>query len=232
MITSQEGVITSVVPLTETAKEVTVTFPKAFECLPGSFVNFFMDIEGTLVRRAYSVVATNKETKTLTLSIRLTPDGTMTPEFWKSNIVGRTIKIMGPMGFNTADKLSHKTIHLFGYGIGAGVIKAIADYSLQNSKVKQISITTGSRSENDIVYGEYFRNLAKEYQYVSTRFVISNPADPTYPYKGYVQDFIEGLNFDDSDIYMCGRENACKSLVEKIKETEPKDASFFVESFH
>lgn len=232
MILKKQGTITRVIDLSKTAREVTVTLEEGLPCPPGSFVNFFMDVNGVNVRRAYSVVHADEQAKTITLAIRHTLNGTMTPEFWKEDIIGRTVSIMGPLGANTAEKLSHKTVHLFAYGVGAGVIKAIAEYSLTNPRVEQITITTGSRNEEDILYKEYFDAISRASSHVSVRYVISDPINPSYPFKGYVQDYIGDLSFTDADIYMCGQEKACNALKEKIMSMNPENVSFFVEAFH
>lgn len=228
----QEGAISNVTDLTKTAKEVIITLTNALLCPPGSFVNFFIELSGAPVRRAYSVVNASTEQRTITLSIRHSLNGMVTPEFWKDDIIGRKVRVMGPLGLNTANKLSHTTVHLFAYGIGAGVIKAIAEYSLKNPTVTTVTITTGSRNEEDIVYKTYFDEIAKNNPHVTVKYVISDPLDQSYPFKGYVQDHLEGLSFDDSDIYMCGQEKACDALLEKIKATNPQNTSFFVEAFH
>lgn len=117
-IVTLEGVIARITPLSDTAREVVISFQEPLVCLPGSFVNVFMDVTGTSTRRAYSVVATDSAAKTLTLAIRRAVGGTMSPEFWEDDIVGRKVRIMGPMGLNTADKLTKPTLHLVAYGIG------------------------------------------------------------------------------------------------------------------
>lgn len=231
-ISIRDGIISSVTDLTKTAKEVVITLTDGLDCPPGSFVNFFIEVNGTEVRRAYSVVHADEDQKTITLSIRHTLTGVVTPEFWKDDIIGRKVRVMGPMGLNTADKLSHSTVHLFAYGIGAGVIKAIAEYSLQNPNITTITITTGSRNEEDIVYKSYFDAMAQNNPHVAIKYVISDPLDANYPFKGYVQDHLEGLSFDDSDVYMCGQEKACNALLEKIKAMNSQNVSFFVEAFH
>ena len=231
-IVKQNGTVTSVTDLTKTAKEVTVTLDEAIPCIPGSFMNTFMEINGVSVRRAYSVVATDTEKKTVTFAIRHTLNGTMTPEFWKADIIGRKMDVMGPLGKNTADKLSKPHVHLFAYGIGAGVIKAIAEYSLKNPVVKKMTITTGSRNEEDIIYKEYFDTIALEHPHVSVRYVVSNPLSADYPFVGYVQDNIDDIVIEDADIYMCGQEKACDALIAKINEKHPVDSAFFVEAFH
>lgn len=231
-ITTRTGTITHINELTETAREIIITLNEPLDCPPGSFVNFFMDVNGAPLRRAYSVVRADDTQKTITLSVRRSINGTMTTEFWKDDIIGRPVKVMGPMGFNTSDKLTHETLNLFAYGIGAGVIRAILDDALTKPFIKKITVTTGSRNENDVVYKTYFDSVTNTHKHVSVRYVISDPLDQNYPYKGYVQDHISDISFNDSDIYMCGQEKACDALLEKIKATNPTNIAFFVESFH
>jgi len=231
-ITKQMGTIIQATSLTKTAKEVTIELGIAIECTPGSFMNIFMDINGTRVRRAFSVVATNQEEKTVSFAIRHTPDGLMTPEFWKQDIIGRNVEVMGPLGINTSDKLIHENVFLFGYGIGAGVVKAITQSSLNKPGMKNITIVTGSRSEDAIIYKEYFDSIIHEHPHVSVRYVLSAPAAEKYLHKGYIQDNIDDLVFNDADIYLCGQEAACEALTQKIKSKHPENVSFFVEAFH
>jgi phenol/toluene 2-monooxygenase (NADH) P5/A5 len=228
----REGVITSATPLTDTAKEVVVTLKEGIDCPAGSFVNFFIDVNGAPVRRAYSVVACDVAARTLTFSIRRSLNGTVTTEFWKDDIVGRAVRIMGPMGLNTADKLSQSTLVLCGYGIGAGVIKAILGAALEKEFITKIVLITGSRNENDIIYKDYFDCIAQKYPHVSVRYVVSEPQDPAYPYVGYIQHHIGDYDFNNADVYMCGQEKACAALTETINAKNPAGATFFTEAFH
>lgn len=232
MIAIRQGVITSATPLSDTAKEVIVTLDEELYCPAGSFVNFFLEVNGVEVRRAYSVVSCDLEARTLTFSIRRSLNGTVTTEFWKDDIIGRKLRIMGPMGLNTADKLSKETLFLFGYGIGAGVIKAVMNAALHKDFVKKIVLVTGSRNENDIIYKEYFDSIATADPRVTVRYVVSEPQDPAYPYIGYIQQHIGDFDFTNADIYMCGQEKACSALTEAIKAKNPEDTTLFTEAFH
>lgn len=232
MIAIRIGIITSATPLSDTAKEIVVTLKEGLNCPAGSFVNFFLMVNGVEVRRAYSVVSFDTEARTLTFSIRKSLRGTVTTEFWKDDIVGRAVRIMGPMGLNTADKLSKETLYLFGYGIGAGVIKAIMASALEKDFIKKIILVTGSRNEDDIIYKEYFESVKVAHPYLSVRYVISEPKDPAYPYIGYIQHHIDDFDFTNADIYMCGQGKACEALTETIMLKNPKNITFFTESFH
>ena len=50
--------------------------------------------------------------------------------------------------------------------------------------------------------------------------------------KGYIQDYINEFDFNNSDVYVCGQEKACNDLVEKIKSANPNNCNYFIEGFH
>jgi ring-1,2-phenylacetyl-CoA epoxidase subunit PaaE len=211
---------------------VAVTLDEPLYCPPGSFVNFFMDVEGEKLRRAFSVVHGDTTKNTITFAVRHTPTGKMTPEFWKDNITGRHIEVMGPMGLNTIDKLTKPHLFLFGFGIGAGVVKSIADQAVTSERIETITIVTGSRNEQDVLYRSYFDALSATHAHVLVRYVISSPYDPLYRYTGYIQNNITQFLFDNSDVYMCGQVKACDELKAKIGAMGSNNTSFFIEAFH
>ena len=63
------------------------------------------------------------------------------------------------------------------------------------------------------------------------QYVVSDKNQTLYPV-GYIQEHIDGYNFDDADIYMCGQGVACDALHETILKTNPQNCNFFIEDFH
>ncbi|HRH25857.1 MAG TPA: FAD-binding oxidoreductase [Candidatus Paceibacterota bacterium] len=226
------GIITNCTSLTVTSKELTITLDTPIEFIAGSFVNIFMNINGITTRRAYSISSSQRDQRTISVAVRLNPEGAMSPIFWNTNVIGTRVEVMGPLGLNTADKMTHNKIYLFAFGIGAGVVKSLADYFINTKPAEEVHIITGSRTENEIVYKEYFDHLAKKNHSVSIEYVISKPQVPTTLNTGYIQDHINGLDFNNADIYTCGQEAACETLIEKIKQINPVHSNYFVEGFH
>lgn len=226
------GEIKNIIDLSETAKEVHIALSEPIDFLSGAFVNIFMDINGEKTRRAYSISSSSSSRGEITLSIRLSPKGLVTPLFWSKDMIGHTVELMGPLGLNTVDKMKHDRVYLFAFGVGAGVVKSVADYFANIKKVGSLVIITGSRSEEEILYKEYFNDLSKNSENISVTHVVSQlPEGATLP-KGYIQDHIDGFDFNNSDVYVCGQEKACDELVQKVKLTNPDDCSFFIEGFH
>lgn len=226
------GTITKATDLSPTARDITVTLSEPLDFNAGCFVNLFIEKDGERLRRAFSISSTEDDPDEISLSIRFTPDGAVTPLFWEEGIVGTPIEIMGPLGMNTADKMLAKKIYLFGFGVGAGVVRSLADHFVKKPDVDSIVIMTGNRSEDEILHKEYFDSLADQYKNVTVEHILPKN-DPTPNYKkGYIQEHLSELDFNHSDVYVCGQEVACNALVETVKTHEPEDCHFFIEAFH
>lgn len=226
------GKITNIENLSPTAKEIFIRLSEPTDFIPGSFFNVFMDIDGQKVRRAFSVSSSSQDQNNISFTIRLSPAGVMTPLFWNKDMVGETLELMGPLGLNTVDKMTKNKIFLFAFGVGVGVLKSIADYFTTQTNLKSLTIITGSRVEDEILHKDYFDSLMKKSNNITVTNVVSRPLNNSNLPNGYIQDHINGLDFNDSDVYVCGQESACNSLIEKIESKQPNNTSYFVEGFH
>lgn len=226
------GIITNIINLSKTAKEVHIKLSEPMDFIPGSFVNIFMDIDGEKVRRAYSIASCSNDCMSIALAIRLSPTGIMTKIFWNKDMCGQIVELMGPLGLNTVDKMKHRKVYLFAFGIGAGVVKSMAHYFSDNNNSDELIIMTGSRTEEEIIYKDYFNKLAHDFDNIKTIYVVSGDRQDLKIPKGYIQNHISEYDFNNSDIYACGQEKACEDLVYKIKSMDPKNCNFFIEAFH
>lgn len=227
-----KGTIAAVTDLSPTAREYTLTLSEPMPFVAGAFVNFFFEHEGEKIRRAFSMSSSDTDHNQIALSIRLSADGQLTPIMWGQDLVGTEVDLMGPMGLNTADKFTHPHIVLVGYGVGAGVVKSLADHLVHREDVRTLTIFTGNRSVDEILHKDFFDELAAKHDKVKVTYVVSDKdAEGQYPV-GYVQDHLVGLNFDNTDVYTCGQKVACESLVETVESTKPTNCTFLVEDFH
>jgi NAD(P)H-flavin reductase len=199
--------------------------------MAGSFVNLFIMKDGEKLRRAFSISSSEASTKEITLSIRHNPSGAVTPLFWQDDIVGTKVDLMGPLGLNTADKMQSGKILLFGFGIGAGVIKSLAEHFVHRPTTTNLTIVTGNRSESELLHKDYLDTLATDNKNVTIKYVVSDQSQEIYPL-GYIQNHISEYDFNNADVYICGQTVACEALEKKIKNTNPYNCQFFVEDFH
>jgi NAD(P)H-flavin reductase len=225
------GVISKISNISPTAREYTIkpNIPLTFTA--GAFVNVFVDYKGEVIRRAFSMSSTDTEAGSFTLSIRLSLGGRLTPLMWEEDFLGREVKLMGPLGLNTADKMNSEKVFLFGFGIGAGVVKSLADNLTRSSNVTSLTIVSGNRNSTELLHKDYFDELTKNNQKVSVKYVVSDRNQNDYPV-GYIQDHVSEYDFNNADVYMCGQTVACVALEQVIKETDSKNCNFFIEDFH
>ncbi len=222
--------VRSVRDLSATAREVVLSLSEPLGFAPGAFVNVFAERDGKRMRRAYSISSDAEQQNEIALSIRRSSPEGMSPFFWEEGVVGRELLIMGPLGLNTAEKITRPRIFLFGFGIGVSVIKALAPYLLRREGVQELSIVTGSRGEDEILYKEFFEELAALDSRVRVRFAVSKPSRAAYPWPGYIQEHLQDFDFTGSSVYACGQGAACNALVGTI-QGRAKDVEFLVESF-
>jgi len=225
------GTITKVVDLSPTAKELTIRPDDSLPFVAGAFVNLFVDHNGETIRRAFSVSSSDTNETEFTLAIRLTPEGKLTPLFWQEDFTDKTIKLMGPLGLNTAEKMQSRKVYLFGFGIGAGVVKSLAEHMKNRQDLESLTIVTGSRNTDDILYQKYFDKLSQNDSRITTKYVVSDKQQTIYPI-GYIQHHLTGYDFNGADVYICGQTVACTDLESTIKNSKPKNCHFFVEDFH
>ncbi len=230
-ISTYQGKVKKIVDLSPTAREITFSLDKPIDFKSGSFVNMFTTVDGSKMRRAYSLSSSPHSKEEISLSVRRAKQGIVSPIFWDSNIHEQEFSFMGPLGVNTSDKMVHENIFLFAYGIGISVIKSILFDVLERDNVKNVTLVTGNRDESELLYREYLDSLASDHPKLTVRYVLSESTDNTYPYQGYIQNNIADLDFTASDAYICGPTKACESLIETIEKKHPADCAIHVEKF-
>lgn len=223
--------ISKIVDLTPTAKALTLTFSESFAFTAGCFINVFFEHQGGIIRRAFSISSSDESTSEATISIRKSLKGELTPRLWQEDFTGREVSLMGPLGVNTADKMHAKKVYLFGFGIGAGVVKALAQNLLNRTELESLVIITGNRSDTEIVHFEYFERIKADPR-VTVQYAISSPNENSPYLRGYIQDHLADYDFNNSDVYVCGQVAACDALQASVKEHNPTSCTFFVEAFH
>jgi NAD(P)H-flavin reductase len=107
-------------------------------------------------------------------------------------------------------------------------------YDLAKRKnIEEIFIINGNRNKKEILYQDFFEKIIlKNKKKIILKNVLSRPKNLKYVHKGYIQENISEYNFDNSDIFICGREKHCENLISEIKKKNPENVKFLVEAFH
>lgn len=230
-IKQMNGVIRAVRDITPTAREYTIVPEEPLQFTAGAFVNVFLEHNGVQVRRAFSLSSSDQDAQSFTLTIRYNPKGALTPLLWQHDYTGATVRLMGPLGLNTADKLERPRVFLFGFGVGAGVVKSLATHLVARPSLASLTIVTGSRSAEEIIHQDFFDHLSAEDTRVSVRHVVSDTEQTEYA-RGYIQEHISDYDFNHADVYICGQTTACAALEQAVRASSPVSCRFFIEDFH
>lgn len=211
---------------TENTKEFVLEVANEFDFVPGQFVMVHKEIDGKLERRAYSIVSF--ENGKLTLCIKKTKVGFFAKEILKLK-KGDLITISGPFGFFEI-KNWDRNFAFLSTGTGIAPIKAIIDFLILKKYKRKIILFSGSKTNKDNFYSDYFENLEKENPNFEFHKIISKEKNEN---EGRVQDFIEEKidNLKDYDYYICGVKEMVNDTKKKLLDLGVKKDKIFFEKY-
>ena len=203
-IKNYEGKIKNIIEQTNSVKLFTIELEETFQFKAGQFINLAFQIEDNNYMKPYSIASMPKNNnKELKLSIKLVPEGRVTPKLWTKKI-GDKISLKGPFGLfqirNKQEKLA-----FIGTGTGIAPLRSMIFDLLINKKInKEIVLIFGVRYENEILFDEEFTKLMNSnpnFKYIK---IISRPTENWIGRKGHVQDNFDFLDVNNSEFYICG----------------------------
>lgn len=232
-IRSVNATVRAVADLSPTAREVRLALAEDLPFDPGAFVNVFADVNGETLRRAYTISSDGADPREIALTVRRVIGGRLSPIFWAPDAVGRAVRVMGPLGKNTASRMRGRKVRLFGFGVGVSAVKALAHRFALDPACEDLLVANGSRTEEEILYREFFEGIhaARPEAVRPPIFAVSSPESPGYPYPGFVQAHLGGVSFDGADVLICGPNVACEALAAAIREGNPRDLNLLIEGF-
>ncbi len=185
-----------------------------------------------IIRRAYSITSSSRQSEYLEFYISLVRSGALTPRLFALKEGDRVL--LGPniRGLFTLDKIpDDSNLILIGTGTGVAPYISMIRTSLSANRKRKFTVIQGARHSWDLGFRSELSTLArlsKNFHYLPT---ISRPSEETIPWGGevgYVQDiWSRGLIADEwgfeptpenTHIFLCGHPNMITStlaLVEK-----------------
>lgn len=142
---------------------------------PGQYVNLFVDVDGVLTSRPYSI-ASRPGSPYLELTVRDKPGGFVAPYLLSQIEAGDELESSGPAGHFYHEPLidGNDLVFLAG-GSGITPFMSIIRDALHNNRPLQIHLLYGSRSPDDVIYGEELAELAARHPNFRYTLVISEP---------------------------------------------------------
>lgn len=230
MIQIFESEVLSVFDVNASVKILRFSKPKNFDFKPGQYVSLSVPFEGKKLRRPYSI-ASSPEENYIETCVKLV-DGPAS-KFIKTLKKGDKVELFGPAGKFVIDKSSIMNDIIF-VSVGTGITPflSMVPYILKNNFRNKIIFLKGFRHEEDILYDEEFKKLKEKYPNFEFHNILSQPKNPEFQDKGYVQDFLEKyIQNLNSDIYICGLSPMINAVREKLISLGISENRIFFEKY-
>ena len=214
--------ILDVINLTSSVKHLTFPVLEEFDFYPGQFISLILNKDGREIKRPYSI-ASQPSRKSMDLCIKIVQNGLVTPLI-DGLKKGDEIEVLGPMGDLIVKDFSKHLIFI-STGTGIGPFRSIINYLLENSFKNKITLLTGYRTEEEVLYESEFKELEKKFMNFFYHRILSRSEKEE---NGYVQKLVEKNLFLNSHYYICGLKGMVNSVKDLLSEKGiPKENIFF-----
>lgn len=219
--------------ITDEVYSIWIKVPKDFKFLSGQYISVSVMENGKKIRRPYSIASNPKIKNKIELCVKKIETG-LASKYLCSLKKGDNIEIFGPMGKFTLGKSSvKKDIIFIAAGTGISPLKSMIEFSLAEGNRNRIILLKSTRSENQTIYDKEFQALKKKHKNFEFHNILSQPKNPNFENKGYLQDFLEKYIPEKfkGEIYICGLKNMINAVEEKLMEIGIGEEQIFYEKY-
>jgi len=193
---------------------------------PGQYVNVFVDVDGVLTSRPYSIASApplsspplggkEGERETLELTVRDKPGGFVAPYLLNEVQVGDELETTGPAGnFYHEPLIDGDDLVFLAGGSGITPFLSIIRDALGRGGVTpplRIHLLYGSRVPDDVIYGDELAELAASHPNFDYALVISEPLPGDHEGRPYLTGFLDAELIQEQvgdptgkTFYICG----------------------------
>jgi ferredoxin-NADP reductase len=142
---------------------------------PGQYVNVFVDVDGVLTSRPYSISSAPGQ-DTLDLTVRDKPGGFVAPYLLNQLQVGAELETTGPAGqFYHEPLIDGDDLVFLAGGSGITPFMSILRDTIGQERPLQIHLLYGSRAPEDVIFGKELAELAANHACLHYTLVLSEP---------------------------------------------------------
>jgi len=145
--------------------------PLAFRA--GQYLTHCFEIDGQVVRRAYSLSAA--EGGSLACTIKLIEGGWVSRHVHEALEVGSRYRVLGPTGDFLLDAADRGPLRFLAGGSGITPVISLVETALAGDARRDIRLVYASRREADIIFAERLRELARRHPSLQIVHVLSQP---------------------------------------------------------
>lgn len=237
MRTVYKARLKSIRSLTPSQRELHVLIedPQNFSFQSGQFVMLHVPVatQEKPVLRAYSLASDDHVKNEFKLIIKLLPEGIgVASEYLRTLRGGEQLNFTGPFG-----KLLFKTppppqVLLFCTGAGLSQhMSFLLSHANQYPRTKY-EMLIGVWNEEEILCKAELENIQRAVPSFNFQFVVDKASDSWTGLRGYITQYFDRYNLEDTHIYLCGNPEMIKSAKAILEQKSfPKD-KLFSEAFY
>ncbi|MFN3455847.1 MAG: FAD-binding oxidoreductase, partial [Pseudobdellovibrio sp.] len=166
--------------------------------------------------RAYSIATTEHDTKKFRLIFKYVENGLASEYIWKLK-GDETLNFTGPFGKVFFQEPPTEQIVFLNTGSGLSQHFCFLESKMLQYPNLKYKMYFGLRYEEDIYYVDQLKALQQKLPHFEFHYVLSRPTDKWDGKRGYVQHFLEELDYKNTPttFYMCGN----GAMIKEVKHT-------------
>lgn len=186
----------------------------------GQFFMLEVNDEQGRVTRAYSVSSAPSNKAFFSLCVKLLPDGRGS-RLLRELEVGGMASFMAPFGHffvEDAGFESTKNIVMVATGTGLAPFMSMLPDLFERGFFGKIDLYFGVRHAEDLFYVDDLRECESIHSNFKAHITLSQPTEGWTGLKGRVTDHLEGLDYANIQVYICGNGDMVKGVKEMMQE--------------
>ncbi len=200
----------------------------------GQYLTFRQTIDGTELRRAYSISA-NVTDATLEVGIKKVPGGAFST--WANEVlaIGDTVEALSPMGMFHTPLIPNAEKHYLGFAIGSGItpVLSILRSTLTVEPNSRFTLIYANRTQRDVMFREELEDLKNSHMgRLNIVHILKNDPTGIELFTGRIDAakldamFAQWINVDTADAaFICGPEAAMEVVADRLADHGmPRDA--------
>ena len=227
----------------ETVEAVSIAFDvpehlkSEFEFIPGQYVTLQADLDGSVLRRAYSICSTPSSGE-LRVSVKEVPKGRFSEFANRKLKAGDQMEVAGPEGRFTL-KTSEVAKNYMAFAAGSGITPVISMVQtvLENEPESRFLLVFGNKSKEQTIFRENLDALKETYGDRFTLYYVFSQIISDKAFFGRIDKKLvkEVLDKNDpasfNDFFLCGPEQMIDTVKEELIKQGVKEDRIKLELF-
>jgi ferredoxin-NADP reductase len=209
--------------------------PIPFTFLPGQFLTFAANIDGSLVRRSYTIASSASQSAFVECTVKREDAGVFSEYLHDRIVVGSILDVSGPWGSFTFRGSEAESVVLIGGGVGITPLMASIRYLTDTAWPGEIFLIYAARTPGDFIFHDELEYLQRQHPNLRVVATIERTAGTSWMGRqGLIsKEFLSQAVPDLSKrrIHLCGPPGMMIAVRECLKELGVPEREIKTEAF-